>query len=67
MLENYLDKFSLFGNKYLDYKDWIKVLENFKSCQYKHKSNIEEVNLIKSCMNDNRTILLEIIWVNFTT
>jgi hypothetical protein len=56
VLENYLNTFPLFSRKYLDYKDWIKVLDWFKSDQFKHKSNIEEIILIKSCMNDNRTI-----------
>lgn len=56
ILENYLNTFPLFGRKYLDYKDWIKVLDKFKSGQFKHKSNIEEIILIKSCMNDARTI-----------
>jgi hypothetical protein len=55
ILENYLNTFPLFGSKYLDYKDWIKVLDIFKSGQFKHKSNIEEINLIKSVMNDKRT------------
>jgi hypothetical protein len=56
ILENYLKTFPLFGSKYLDYKDWIKILDKFKSGQIKHKINIEEINLIKSSMNDNRTI-----------
>jgi intein/homing endonuclease len=56
ILENYLNTFPLFGRKYLDYKDWIKVLDKFKSGQFKPKSNIEEIKLIKSCMKDNRTI-----------
>jgi len=58
VLENYLDKFPLFGSKYLDYKDWIKVLNYFKSGQFKHKDNIEKIILIKSCMNDKRTIFI---------
>lgn len=58
ILENYLNTFPLFGSKYLDYKDWIKVLNHFKSGQFKHKSNIEEIILIKSCMNDKRTIFI---------
>jgi LAGLIDADG endonuclease len=56
VLENYLNTFPLFGHKYLDFKDWIKILDWFKSSQFKHKLNIEEIILIKSCMNDNRTI-----------
>jgi hypothetical protein len=56
ILENYLNTFPLYGSKYLDYKDWIKVLDTFKSGQFKHKSNIEEIILIKSCMNDARTV-----------
>jgi len=46
----------LFGSKYLDYKDWIKVLDKFKSDQFKNKLNIEEIIFIKSCMNDVRTV-----------
>jgi Cytochrome C and Quinol oxidase polypeptide I/LAGLIDADG endonuclease len=56
ILENYLNTFPLFGSKYLDYIDWTKVLDKFKSSQFKHKSNIEEIILIKSCMNDARTV-----------
>lgn len=56
VLENYLNTFPLFGSKYLDYKDWIKVLDNFKLGTFKHKTNIEEIISIKSCMNDARTV-----------
>lgn len=56
ILEVYLNTFPLFGSKYLDYKDWIKVLDYFKSGTFKHKTNIEEILLIKSCMNGARTV-----------
>ena len=56
ILENYLNKFPLFGSKYLDYKDWIKVLDFFKSGNFKHQNIFEKVIFIKSCMNDNRTV-----------
>jgi hypothetical protein len=48
----------LFGSKYLDYKDWIKVLDKFKSGQFKHKSKFDEIYfyLMKTCMNDARTV-----------
>ena len=56
ILESYLNNFTLFGSKYLDYKDWLKVLDYFKSGQFKHKSQIEEIISIKSGVNDKRTI-----------
>ena len=55
ILENYLNLFPLFGSKYLDYKDWIKVLNYFKSDTLKHKNNIQEIIIIKSNMNNART------------
>ena len=58
VLENYLNTFPLFGSKYLDYKDWLKVLEYFKAGQFKHKTYIEEIILIKSNMNDSRTVYI---------
>jgi hypothetical protein len=47
--------FPLFGSKHLDCKDWIKVLDYFKSGSFKHESQIEEIISIKKCMNDSRT------------
>ena|SRR5438128_7921435 len=58
VLENYLNTFPLFGSKYLDCKDWIKVLDYFKLGTFKHKTNIEEIISIKSCMNDARTVFI---------
>ena len=58
VLENYLNSFPLFGCKYLDFKDWLKVLEYFKDGQFKHTKYIEEIKLIKSNMNDNRTVFI---------
>ena len=55
ILENYLMIFPLFGTKHLDYKDWVKVLDSFKSDTFKHKSKIEEISSIKSGLNDART------------
>jgi len=56
VLENYLNLFPLFGSKYLDYKDWLKVLEYFKSKTFKHKNNIQDIISIKSCMNNSRSV-----------
>jgi len=58
VLENYLNKFPLFGSKYLDHQDWLKVLFEFKSGKFKHKSNIEGIISIKTGMNDRRTIFI---------
>ena len=58
ILENYLNLFPLFGSKYLDYKDWIKILDYFKSGRFKHKNNIKKIIIIKSNMNNAR--------INFT-
>lgn len=52
-LESYLNKFPLFSSKFLDYKDWICVLDYFKLNDY--KSNIDRIISIKSNMNDKRT------------
>jgi hypothetical protein len=36
----------------------MKVLDKFKSGQLKHNSNIAEIILIKSRMNDARTVFI---------
>ena len=58
VLENYLNRFPLFGSKYLDYKDWVKILNYFKQGQFKHSHNIDKIIEIKSCMNDKRTVFI---------
>lgn len=57
-LENYLNEFPLFSSKFLDYKDWIKILDKFKSGVFNHQSEIENVIFIKSGMNDKRTVFI---------
>ena len=58
VLENYREKFPLFGTKYLDSKDWIKVLNFFKLGEHKNKLTIDKIISIKSNMNDSRTIFI---------
>lgn len=53
---NYFLNFPLFGSKYLDLMDWLKVLDYFKSA--KHMDSIKEISVIKSQMNDCRTIFI---------
>lgn len=58
VLEKYLTAYPLFGSKYLDYIDWLKVLNIFKNGDHKNKSGIDKLNNIKINMNDNRTIFI---------
>jgi hypothetical protein len=51
-VEKYLKNYPLFGIKYLDSLDWMKVLDLFKSKD--HMKQIEQINFIKSKMNDRR-------------
>lgn len=55
---SYLTKYPLFGTKFLDYKDWVKVVELFEKGSFNHKDNINYVKSIKSGMNDKRTIFV---------
>ena len=57
-LVNYLTKYPLFGTKFLDYKDWVKVVELFNQGSFDHKLNMDYVKLIKLEMNDKRTIFV---------
>jgi hypothetical protein len=46
----------LFGSKFLDFNDWMKVLNIFSAGKFSHKSNIDLVKNIKSTMNMRRTV-----------
>ena len=52
-LRSYLTTYPLFSSKYLDYKDWLKVLKYFEN--KKHKLAITDIVIIKSAMNSKRT------------
>jgi hypothetical protein len=58
VLENYLTAYPLFGSKYLDCIDWLKVLNIFKNGEHKNKTGLDKLNSIKLNMNDNRTIFI---------
>ena len=55
ILEDYLNSYPLFSSKFLDFKDWLKVLNYFKSNYLKPTNFIKEIITIKSKMNNNRT------------
>jgi len=54
LVKDYLTNYPLQGSKYLDYLDWIKVLRYFESGT--HHENKKNIVIIKSQMNQNRTI-----------
>ena len=64
---NYLENYPLFGTKYLDAKDWMKVVSTFEKGEHKDKTGIEKIVKIKSLMNDKEQPLLGIIYKIFTT
>lgn len=55
ILINYLNKYPLFGSKYLDYNDWKEILSLFNPRFKYSQENIDKVFKLKSNMNDNRT------------
>lgn len=55
---NYLTKYPLFGTKFLDYKDWVKVVKLFDQGSFDHKLNMVYVKHIKSNMYDKRTVFV---------
>jgi hypothetical protein len=55
-LENYLENYSLFSSKYLDYKDWQQILDIFKKGENKKINNINQIISIRERMKERRTI-----------
>ena len=55
ILIEYLEKYPLFSSKYLNYKDWIKVLSYFELKKHTQPEYIKTIVEIKSQMNNNRT------------
>lgn len=58
ILCKYLVNYPLFGTKYLDSKDWMKVVSMFSQGEHKNKSGIDEIVKIKSFMNDKRSVFI---------
>jgi hypothetical protein len=53
-IRNYFDNFPLFSSKHLAYLDWCKVQDLQKGNLSKH--DLEQIKLIKSNFNRNRTV-----------
>ena len=56
ILADYIKKYPLFSTKYLEFVDWLKVLDIF--AEGRHKSEIPTIVGIKSQMNTKRTIFV---------
>lgn len=54
ILIDYLNKYPLFSSQYLNYKDWVKVLEYFEIKEHTKSEAIKEIINIKLNMNDKR-------------
>ena len=55
LLVNYLSEYPLFSSKYLNYKDWGRVLEFFNKKEHTKSASIKAIVEIKSKMNNSRT------------
>ena len=53
--KQYLQKYPLFGSKFLDFQDWCIVLQFFEKNLHKNKSFYNQIVQIKQQMNHNRT------------
>ena len=53
--KNYLNNFPLFGSKYLDSIDWMKVVDIFVQRENRRQLGKDKIVQIKSSMNDSRS------------
>ena len=53
--KQYLQKYPLFGTKFLDFQDWCIVLQFFEKNLHRNKSFYNQIVQIKQQMNRNRT------------
>jgi hypothetical protein len=58
LLIAYLDKYPLFGVKYLDYLDWLKIYKLFIKKEHLDINNFETIKNIQNNMNDSRHFFL---------
>jgi len=55
---SYLNKFKLFSSKYLNYLDWVIVINIIKEKKHKTIEGIDQIRRIKDGMNNKRTIFI---------
>jgi hypothetical protein len=56
LIRNYLDKFPLYSSKFLDYKDWCKIIDLNNSKNLTKKEIISKSEIIKSGINEKRKL-----------
>ena len=54
-LISYLERYSLYSSKYLNFKDWQRVVEIIKKKEHKTITGKDNIKLIKDKMNSRRT------------
>ena len=52
---NYLDRYSLFSSKYLDYKDWREIVLLILENKHYTQQGIAKTDSVRDSMNRNRT------------
>lgn len=57
ILQNYFNTYPLFGSKYLDYQDWLKVVDLILSQSHYEDKNLDLIEELKNGMNHNRNNL----------
>jgi hypothetical protein len=55
ILVNYLDKYSLFSSKYLDYRDWREIVLLMLENKHYTEEGITKTDSVRDSMNRNRT------------
>ena len=56
IITNYLKKYPLQGNKFLDFYSWLEIAEKFVQGKVDHKILLPQAKEIKSQMNDQRQV-----------
>jgi hypothetical protein len=54
-LVNYLDRYSLFSSKYLDYKDWREIVLLMLENKHYTEKGLTKTDSARNTMNRNRT------------
>lgn len=54
ILINYLEKYPLFSSKFLNYKDWARVVKMIENKEHLTQAGKDEILIIKSRLNNSR-------------